>query len=243
MEPISWEGDVLAVQPRIRLLRSFDERSHSYLGYVLRVRGLVGSESQDFVVAVGKAAHEKHGFRAGDRISGRGHRVPDPRLETADIYDVSGLRVLTRGPGADDDGPPFVGVPPALEVYRERGHRRLAAKTYATKCLSCMWGCEMPVEMIIDHWKPHVGRRYRRETFCYGPKSCELYRPGPTRKVPGRKGMSWEEEDWVDEDRDGAPRSGRLMSCRDPRHVRVVVEMPLRYDAFSRVRAPSPSRE
>ena len=29
---------------------------------------------------------------------------------------------------------------------------------------------------------------------------CLLYRAGPMRKVPGRKGMSWEEEDWVDED-------------------------------------------
>ena len=36
--------------------------------------------------------------------------------------------------------------------------------------------------------------------YSYGPKSCSLYRAGPTRKVPGRKGMSWEEEDWVDED-------------------------------------------
>ena len=43
-------------------------------------------------------------------------------------------------------------------------------------------------------------RKCRFETFCYGPKSCCLYLAGPTRKVPGRKGMSWEEEDWVDED-------------------------------------------
>ena len=27
-----------------------------------------------------------------------------------------------------------------------------------------------------------------------------IYRAGPTRKVPGRKGMSCTEEDWVDED-------------------------------------------
>ncbi len=60
-----------------------------------------------------------------------------------------------------------------------------------------MWGCRMPVTLIIDHWNPSA-RRYRFETFCYGPKSCALYRPGPTRKVPGRRGMSWEEEDWVD---------------------------------------------
>lgn len=57
----------------------------------------------------------------------------------------------------------------------------------------------MPVEMIIDHWNPSK-KRYRFETFCYGPKNCSLYRAGPTRKVPGRKGMSYTEEDWGDED-------------------------------------------
>jgi len=57
----------------------------------------------------------------------------------------------------------------------------------------------MPVEIIIDHWNPSK-KRYRFETFCYGPKSCILYKAGPTRKVPGRKGMSYTEEDWVDED-------------------------------------------
>jgi len=56
----------------------------------------------------------------------------------------------------------------------------------------------MPVEMIIDQWNPSQ-KRYRFETFCYGPKSCSLYRPGATRKVPGRKGMSYTEEDWIDE--------------------------------------------
>lgn len=57
----------------------------------------------------------------------------------------------------------------------------------------------MPVEMIIDHWNPSK-KGYRFETFCYGPKSCALYRPGPKRKVPRRKGMSYTEEDWADED-------------------------------------------
>ena len=53
--------------------------------------------------------------------------------------------------------------------------------------------------MIIDHWNPRK-KKYRFETFCYGPKSCLFYKAGPTRKVPGRKGMVWEEADWVDED-------------------------------------------
>jgi hypothetical protein len=57
----------------------------------------------------------------------------------------------------------------------------------------------MAVQMIVDHWNPQQ-KRYRMEAFCYGPKSCPLYKAGPTRKVPGRRGMSWEEEDWVDED-------------------------------------------
>lgn len=65
--------------------------------------------------------------------------------------------------------------------------------------MPCIWGCRMPVEIIIDHWNPDR-RKYRFETFCYGPKSCRFYRAGPTRKVPGRKGMTWEEEDWVDEE-------------------------------------------
>ena len=55
----------------------------------------------------------------------------------------------------------------------------------------------MAVEMIIDQWNPDR-RRYRVETFCYGPLSCPWYKAGPTRKVPGRRGMSYEEEDWVD---------------------------------------------
>jgi len=57
----------------------------------------------------------------------------------------------------------------------------------------------LPFEIIVDHWDPSR-KQYRFETFCYGPKRCSLYRAGPTRKVPGRKGMWWEEEDWVDED-------------------------------------------
>jgi hypothetical protein len=55
----------------------------------------------------------------------------------------------------------------------------------------------MPVEMIIDQWNPSK-RRYRTETFCYGPISCPLYESGPVRKVPGRHGMTYTEEDWVD---------------------------------------------
>jgi hypothetical protein len=106
---------------------------------------------------------------------------------------------LIRASGKGASPPPWQGVPPDLQTYRDRGHRRLAARTFDTQCRDCLWGCRMPVTMIIDPWQPQR-KRYRFEAFCYGPKSCSRYKPGPTRKVPGRKGMTWVEEDWVDED-------------------------------------------
>ena len=199
MQKIAWSGRVIGVQPRIRLMRSFDERHHSYQGYVLCVDGTCEDQSGKFQVAVGKAAHKKNQFRAGMEVSGLAVTVPDLRLETAGFYKTSGLNVLKDAEGKPPRGPPFEGVPPDLETYRSRGHRRLDVRTYDSKCSTCFWGCRMPVEMIIDHWNP-TKKRYRFETFCYGPKSCAFYRAGPTRKVPGRKGMSYTEENWVDED-------------------------------------------
>lgn len=196
---VSWTGRIVAVQPRIRLLRSFDQRSHSYLGYVLRIGGLCGSDGGEVLVAVGKGAHAKHRFQAGMEIEGQAVPVEDERKETAAFYKASGIRVVKAAGDNPLAGPPVHGVPPALETYRARGHRRLDPRTYDAKCMNCIWGCRMPVEMILDQWNP-TKRQYRVETFCYGPKSCPVYSPGPVRKVPGRKGMSYTEEDWVDED-------------------------------------------
>ena len=61
-----------------------------------------------------------------------------------------------------------------------------------------MWGCRMPVEIIIDNWNPRSRRKYRFETLCYGSLNCKLYKAGPNRKVEGRNGMVYVEEDWVD---------------------------------------------
>ncbi len=196
---IAWCGRITSVQPRIRLTRSFDQRPHTYLGYVLRVLGTIGTEEREFSIAIGEAAQAKHGFRVGDHLSGEGAPVVDPRTETAELYKVRGLKIVTRGGSPLAPPPPWHTLAIPLQEYRARGHRRLDARAYESSCTSCVWGCRMPVEMIVDQWNPSV-RRYRFETFCYGPKSCTLYKAGPTRKVPGRRGMSWEEEDWVDEE-------------------------------------------
>ena len=192
-------GTVVAVQPRIRLHRSFDQRHHSYQGYVLRIDGQLTGQTRNFTVAIGESAQQKHAFVAGNKVSGEGEPIVDPRTEAADLYKVSKLKVLDHSPSQGGGGPPFRDAPPALDVYRSRGHRRLDSKTFKGKCINCLWACEMAVEITPDHWKPHIVK-WRRETFCYGPKNCKFYRAGPTRKVPGRNGMSWEEEDWIDEE-------------------------------------------
>jgi hypothetical protein len=198
-EKTSFSGLIISIQPRIRLTRSFDQRSHTYLGYVLLVRGSGGAAERDVLVAIGAGTQRDHRLRAGDSVSGMALAVSEPQNEIARLYKVSGLEVLERGASAAASGPPWQDVPPPLPIYRERGHRRLDANTYERKCTACMWGCRMPVEMIVDQWKPEV-RRYREETFCYGPLSCSVYRAGPRRSVPGRRGMTWIEDDWVDDE-------------------------------------------
>lgn len=199
VEKICWIGHLVGVQPRIRLLRSFDERKHSYQGYVLRIEGTCGGETGEFLIAVGAGAHEKYRFQGGMEVTGQSVPVDASRMEMAGYYKTSGLKVVKDAQDGPPAGPPFLGIPPGLPMYRAGGHRRLDARTYEASCTACIWGCRMPVEMIVDHWNPSL-KKYRYETFCYGPKSCAIYRAGPTRRVPGRKGMSYTEEDWVDED-------------------------------------------
>src|SRR5271167_4477584 len=141
-EKIGWQGLLLSVQPRIRLTRSFDQRSHAYLGYALKVRGTIGNDAREFLVGVGQAAHARHQFQSGTAVSGEALPVPDPCLETVEFYKVSRLKV---GPPEtlNDEAPPppWRGVPPPLAVYHECGHRRLAARTFEKQCGSCIWVC------------------------------------------------------------------------------------------------------
>ena len=194
---LTWQGKITSVQPRIRLLRSFDQRHHIYLGYVLGIDGDIGGEQRQFTVAIGKAAQAKHQFQVGMEASGDAAPVADDRKETAELYKASKLASKPKNRPSGHVPPPWIDVPPPLEVYRQRGHRRLSARTFTSSCSVCIWGCRMPVEMIIDQWKPS-NVRYRFETFCYGPKSSSLYRPAQCLVIPGRKGMSLTEENSID---------------------------------------------
>lgn len=192
-----FSGRILAVQPRINLTRSFTEQYHQYKGYNLKIDGIIDEGKRKFAIAVGPGAHRKHGFCRGIEISGCAQPVKTKHREHAEFYKVS--KIKTYGKPEPDDGPPTYRIPPALEIYRERGMRPLDPKTYTSKCRGCQWGSRMPVELIIDHWdfnKPG-GKKHRYETFCYGPKSCELYQAGPPRLLLGRSGERMLEPDWI----------------------------------------------
>lgn len=93
---VSFQGIIVSVQPRIRLIRSFDERSHNYLGYALVIRGLVDDDEREFSVGIGKAAQKKHDFCVGDEITGECLPVADERLEPVEFYKVSKLKKTGR---------------------------------------------------------------------------------------------------------------------------------------------------
>ncbi len=125
-DKLLWHVKLTSIQPRIRLLRSFSERSHAYLGYCLRIDGAIKGESRAFSVGIGRVAQAKHEFQVGDEITGESLPVPDDRLEPVEFYKVSKLKPITRGAAVQTASPPWHGPPLTLEVYRERGHRRLA---------------------------------------------------------------------------------------------------------------------
>jgi hypothetical protein len=143
MDKLIFSGKVISIQPRIRLTRSFDEASHTYLGYAIRLEGELDNQPTTFSIGIGKAAQAKFNFKVNDIISGECLPVPDPDMEPVDFYKVSRIKLISPGEQGNTSAP-WELVPPELEIYRERGHRRLAARTYEVKCNSCMWGCRMP---------------------------------------------------------------------------------------------------
>ena len=129
----TFTGTIISIQPRIRLTRPFDEASHTYLGYAITLEGELDYTNTTFSIGIGKAAHAKHQFKVNDVIFGECVPVPDPDMEPVEYYKVSKLKLISPGTTGSTSSP-WELVPPELKIYRERGHRRLAARTYDTKC-------------------------------------------------------------------------------------------------------------
>jgi hypothetical protein len=181
---VSFSGVVLAVQPRVMLHRSFDQRHEEYLGYVLRVSGHLDGRPRAFLVGLSEADQERAGLQAGDHVEGQGALVHDRRTEISDIDRVTGLRAIARASGRPRKGPPKLGVPVPLDEYRDRGFRRLDERTFETKCDTCVWACEMAVEMIIDHWNRGAPRR-----SASGPSTADVIALG--RHARSRGARAW----------------------------------------------------
>lgn len=180
-DKVRWSGVVTAIQPRAWVWRyKTDNRTHNLTGFNLWVNGKDGK----VVVAISALQRQKLGFRLGDTASGTAWPVQGKKREIADLYRAGDLKVLNRPDrNADQGGPPFVDMIPDIEIYRQRGCRLLDATLWRTACMSCLWANKSRVEIEYDFGK---SKRYRSETFCYGPKSCPKYAMGEPREVPYR---------------------------------------------------------
>jgi hypothetical protein len=90
---LHWDGEIVSIQPRIRLTRSFDQRSHAYLGYALSLHGSIGGEARAFSVGIGKAAQAKLAFRVGD--------IAGPTSKRCSAYATSMRQRLDFAPPAE----------------------------------------------------------------------------------------------------------------------------------------------
>jgi hypothetical protein len=91
MDKHTFKGTIISIQPRIRLTRSFDEASHTYLGYAITLDGEIDEQNTTFSIGIGKAAQAKHQFKVNDIISGECVPVPDTDTEPTEYYKVSKL--------------------------------------------------------------------------------------------------------------------------------------------------------
>jgi hypothetical protein len=205
-------GAVAAVKARIRLCRSFDQIHHAYQGYTLVLEGtLDGDPTHELRIGVGPKAHEKHQFRTGDRVTGLAVPVPDPREEWATHYRASKLKLVERGPDAQDvPANPEGGIAPPLPEYRAQGHLRLDGRTYSKSCQTCPLGLIMATEITIDQWDPSR-KKWRFETHCYGPRDCPRYIAGKPYRVQGRKPYMV----WVDDDVEREEAERRFLAGRE----------------------------
>jgi len=195
---ISFSGVILAVQPRSDVWRyRLDNRTHTMTGYNLFLDGTADGTEKKFGIAISEKMQQKFHFRTGAEISGTAWTKKDPRLEYADYYRVGGVKILRESAANEEKtAPPWTEEVPDLSVYDRRGCRMLALSSWKGKCLKCRWACMANVSIEYNWGK---ARRYRFESFCYGPKSCGLYKMGKPRPVPYKDCDPDYDEGWLDD--------------------------------------------
>lgn len=197
-QKISWQGTLQSIQPRTRVWRYLiDNRTHDHLGYNLFIHGENDEGKTDFCVAVSESQLFKGAFQIGDVIQGTAWIKQYPEREFADYYRAGALKVLQKASLPLESIRPWVGQPPVLSVYEERGARMLSQSLWQGKCFTCYWAAMANVEIQWD-FDRNI-KKYRFEAFCYGPKSCKNYKMGRPRTVPYKNRPSAQDNGWMDD--------------------------------------------
>lgn len=196
-EKIEWRGTIVSVQPRTTVWRyRLDNRTHYHRGYNLFLDGEANGMKTRFSVAVSEKQQRKLVFRIGDEAKGTAWTKMYDVSDYADYYRAGGLQITKKAEQAETTPPPYLIEPPDMATYERRGARMLSAASYKGKCFQCAWATMSAVE-IEYNWG--VSKRYRFESFCYGPKSCKLYKMGKPRAVPYKGCGSVYDEGWMDD--------------------------------------------
>jgi hypothetical protein len=196
-EKIEWRGTIVSVQPRTTVWRyRLDNRTHHHRGYNLFLDGEVQGIKAQFSVAISEKQQEKLDFRIGDEAKGTAWTKMYDVSDFADFYRAGSLRITNKAEQGKTTPPPYLIEPPDMATYEWRGARMLSASNYKGKCFQCVWATMSAVEIEFN-WG--VSKKYRFESFCYGPKSCKLYKMGKPRAVPYKGDGSTFDEGWMDD--------------------------------------------
>lgn len=195
---IKWQGQIKSIQPRTRVWRYVtDNRTHYHIGYNIFLEGECDEGLKVFAVAISEKQQMKGQFQIGDHISGTAWTKKYPDREFAKYYRAGALKIIERSSSMPEAICPWTGCMPKMEVYEYRGARMLSKSLWKGKCFTCYYTTMSNVEIQWDFDRDI--KKYRFESFCYGPKSCKYYKPGRARAVPYKGRDSALDSGWLDD--------------------------------------------
>ncbi|MGV8145386.1 MAG: hypothetical protein ACLKAK_01500 [Alkaliphilus sp.] len=136
-------------------------------------------------------------FQIGDHISGTAWTKKYLDREFAEYYRAGALKIIERSNRMPESICPWTGCMPEMEVYEYRGARMLSKSLWKGKCFTCSYATISNVEIQWDFDRDI--KKYRFESFCYGPKSCKYYKPSRARSVPYKGRDSACDSGWLDD--------------------------------------------
>jgi hypothetical protein len=147
----------------------------------LFLEGEVNGNKATFSLAISEKQQEKFAFRICDNATGTAWTKLNGVNDYADYYRVGKLKIISHAEKIETKPPPYLISPPDMATYKLRGARMLALNSYKGKCFQCAWAAMAAVEIEYNWGKT---KKYRFESFCYGPTSCDFYKMGRARAVP-----------------------------------------------------------